>query len=243
MKRIAILLCLLIPATVIHGQTGFNARSMGMAGAYQGMARGAEVSAWNPANLALPDSPDFSLDLLNFGFSLGNNSFNITLYNDYFSEAYFDANGSWDDAAKNEIVDHIPSSGFVGFTRTQVTPLAISLDRFALAINGFAFSNASLPQDLLAVPILGLGMDPVSLDDINGEAIAGTEIAASYAMLFEPDWNWAKFITIGASFKYLIGHAYVALGRRADAQRAYETLRPLDPSLASDLLKAIARMP
>lgn len=211
MKRIVILLCLLLPSSFTLGQTGFNARSMGMAGAYQGMARGAEVSSWNPANLALPENPNLSIDFLNFGILAGNNSLNLNLYNDYFSKTYFDEYGSWDEAAKNEIVDHIPSSGFVGFTCTEVTPLAISFNQFALAVKGFAYASANLPQDLLEVPLTGLGVDPVSLDDIDGEAIAGTEIAASYGMAFEPDWDWAEFITVGASFKYLIGHAYAVI--------------------------------
>lgn len=211
MKRFAILLCLLLPSAVTFGQTGFNARSMGMAGAYQGMARGAEVSSWNPANLALPDNPDLCIDFLNFGVLMGNNSLNFNLYNDYFSQAYFDEYGTWDEAAKNEIIDHVPSSGFVGFTRTEVTPLAISLDQFALAIRGFAYANTCLPQELLEVPLTGLGTDPVSLDDVDGEAIAGTEIAASYSMLFESGWDWAKSIAVGASLKYLIGHAYTVI--------------------------------
>jgi hypothetical protein len=184
---------------------------MGMAGAYQGMARGAEIPFWNPANLALPDNPGLSIDFLNIGTIVGNNSFNITLYNDYFSQTYFDNNEIWDEAAKNEIIDHVPASGFRNYTRNHITPVAVSFQQFALAVNGFANGYSNAPQDLFAIYLFGLDTDPVTLDDMDGEAIAGTEIKASYATLFELDWDWAEAMAVGASLKYLIGQGYAVI--------------------------------
>ena len=215
MKRIVWLICLVLPSAFSWSQTGFNARSMGMAGAYQGMARGAEVSSWNPANLALPGGPGMSLDFLDIGFNLGNNSFNINLYNDYFGQDYFDANEKWDDTAKNDIVDNIPSSGFRLYNRTQVTPLAFSYQQYALAMNTFVYADFRLPQKLIEVPLKGLGTDPVDLNDIDGEAIWGSEIVLSGGRMFQPDWDWVEFVTVGASFKYLIGSAYAVVSNAA----------------------------
>ena len=211
MRRFIGLILISLPMTMSWGQTGFNARSMGMAGAYQSMARGAEVSSWNPANIALPDGPNLSVDFLNLGFCFGNNGININLFNDYFSKEYFDANERWDEAAKNEIIDHIPSSGLKTFSRTQVTPIAVSYQQYALALNYFAYSDIDLPQNLLVVPLKGLGTELVDLTDVEGEAILGMEIAASYGRMLHPSWTWLEYLTVGGTFKYLVGQVYATV--------------------------------
>jgi hypothetical protein len=48
------------------GQVPFTPRALGMAGAYLGLARGQEALFLNPANLALPDGPRWSIGLLQF---------------------------------------------------------------------------------------------------------------------------------------------------------------------------------
>ncbi len=181
---------------------------MGMAGAYQGMSRGAEVSLWNPANLALPDAPYLTVDFLNIGASLGNNAFSVSLYNEYFSQGYFSDHDMWDQAAKDAIIGEVPSDGLKLFNRTSVTLLGVSRGNVALAVNSFAYLDLNLPQDLVAVPLEGIGADPVDLTDIDGEGIAGTEIALSYAREIPVNWRWADRFAVGGSVKYLIGHAY-----------------------------------
>ncbi|TKJ41870.1 hypothetical protein CEE37_04690 [candidate division LCP-89 bacterium B3_LCP] len=211
MKKIFIIAHIVLSSSIALGQTSINARSMGMANAYQGMASGAEAGNWNPANLAMPGGPSISIDLLNIGLSVGNNSLNINLYNDYFSKDYFDANGSWDLAAKQEIVDHINSSGLEGYTQIQVTPVAVSFNEFAVAVNVFGYMTATLPQDLLTVPLMGLNADPVYLDDMDGEAIGGGEIVASYARKIDTKWQWMEHLAVGGSIKYLIGEFYAVV--------------------------------
>ena len=217
MKGIIRAICLILMPTLAWGQPGFGARSMGMAGAYQGMARGAEVCFWNPANLALPDGPRLSLDLLGAGLSMGNNSFSIGLYNDYFSQDYFDGNGGWDDAAKNYIISQVPSGGFSWYNRFQLTYASVSYLQYALAVNGFAHSTVQLPQELIEIPLRGLGTDPVEMTDFEGEAVWGTEIAMSGATVIDPGWVWADYLTIGGTFKFLIGHAYAELAEAEGA--------------------------
>ncbi|MBU1650615.1 hypothetical protein KKA00_00220, partial [bacterium] len=97
MKKAIIILCVLLPLAAASAATGYTARSMGLAGAYQGFSNGAEVSLFNPANLALPGGPGLSFDFLSLGASFGNNGFSVALYNDYFSQSYFDANEAWDE--------------------------------------------------------------------------------------------------------------------------------------------------
>ncbi|NQS97994.1 MAG: hypothetical protein HQ591_06035 [candidate division Zixibacteria bacterium] len=206
MKKLTLMLTLLIPIAA-YSQTGLNARSMGMAGAYQSMSRGAEVARWNPANLMLPHSPNITLDIASFGLSMGNNSINLDFYNDYFSQEYFDEHESWDQQAKDEIISHFDNN-FKGFINTQITPFALSYREFAFALNYFAYSNIQLPQNLLQIPLQGIGTEPETFADIEGEAIAGAEIAFSTAKTLHPDWKFLSHFSVGATFKYFIGMSY-----------------------------------
>jgi hypothetical protein len=208
MKTRYIPIYLLLPAALAWGQTGYNARSMGMAGAYQSLARGAEVSNWNPANLGLSDNPHGSVDLLNMGVALGNNSLSLNLYNGYFSQDYFDQHGSWDEAAKSTILSHFPGDGFRGFSRVQATPLAISYKQYAFAVNTFAYWDMHMPKAFFALPLEGLGTDPVNLSGVAGEGVAGTELAFSGGHALNLGLPWVQEFSVGATFKYLIGHAY-----------------------------------
>lgn len=64
-------------------------RAMGLAQSYTALARGPAAVFWNPANLALEDSPDFSWYFLGAGtsFIVENNSFSVQTYNDNFTRS------------------------------------------------------------------------------------------------------------------------------------------------------------
>lgn len=213
MKAKYILISLLAPLALAWGQTDFNARGLGMAGAYQSMARGADAANWNPANLGLSDNPNFSLDIANVGLMLGNNSINLNLYNGYFTQEYFDQNGSWDEAAKSAILGYFPGSGFTGFGRAQATALAFSTRHYALAVNGFGYSDVQIPKNFFALPLEGLGTDPVTLSHVEGEAVAGTEIALSGGHALNLSLPYLQEFSVGATFKYLLGYAYAKVNR------------------------------
>ncbi len=208
MKKIILIINLLLSPALVWGQTSLNARGLGMAGAYQSLARGADAPHWNPAVLGLPDNPKLTIDFLGVGFNLGNNSLNLSMYNQYFSQDYFDANGGWDEAAKNEILNYIPSSGFNGFSSAELTALAVSYHNYAWSLSTFAFSDLQLPAELFAIPLQGLGTDPVELTEIGGEAVIGTEIAFSYGRPFDLNWDKIQHFSAGATLRYLLGHGY-----------------------------------
>jgi hypothetical protein len=211
MRKTLMILSLLIPAALAWSQTGYNARSMGMAGAYQGISRGAEVSLWNPANLALPDRPGITIDFLNFGTSLGNNAFNISLYNEYFSKGYFDEHDGWDAAAKEAILAEVPDDGIRLFNRFHVTALAGSYKEFAVALNSFMYTDLKLPEDVVSIPLQGLGHEAADLTDVEGEFIIGTELTASYGRELPVAWDFVETLTVGGTLKLLWGQMYAVL--------------------------------
>ncbi|RJP82416.1 MAG: hypothetical protein C4524_00670 [Candidatus Zixiibacteriota bacterium] len=211
MKTTIVALSVLAILSPAWGQTGYNARSMGLAGAYQGLALGPETARWNPANLGLPGHPETCVELPSLAISLGNNALSLGLYNTYFSQDYFDENEQWDAAAKDEILGAIPASGFQGFNRLQLTALGVSWKRYALSMNTFAYCDLHLPFNLFAVPLQGLGLDPVELTDVSGEAVAGTEFALSGAYPLNLGWDKVQDFSVGATVKILAGHAYARM--------------------------------
>ena len=210
-RKLLFLIISMTPFALAIGQTGYSARSMGMAGAYQGMAAGADAPFWNPANLAMPGSPRLSVDLLNFGISVGNNRFDLSLINEYFSKSYFATHDMWDDQAKKAIVGEISEDGIRLFNRMHATALAFSFDKYAVAINAFAYVDVKLPEELVKIPLQGLGQEQEDLTDVDGEAIFGTEITFSGAQAFKLNTEWLDTIRVGGTFKYLTGYNYAVL--------------------------------
>ena len=227
MKKTILIFAMLSIAASSFAQSGLNARSMGMAGAYNSLALGSEVSRWNPANLGLPfqhefaqmasehpfwpRSPKMSIDFAKFAVSLGNNSLNLDLYNKYFSKSYFDANEYWDAAAKNDIIGAFDDD-LQGFLNLQATAFAVSYMRFAFAVNTFSYTKVRLPQDFVTIPLKGLGAAPLPIENMEGEAIAATEFAFSTSkVLYE--WDYFDYFSLGATFKYFLGHEYATLDR------------------------------
>ena len=81
-----------------------NARSIGLAGAYIGLARGVDAPLWNPANLGLSNNSRLSINLVNLGIGVYNNSFTKSQYDIY--------NGAhWTGEDIDDIFQSIPDDG------------------------------------------------------------------------------------------------------------------------------------
>ena len=99
MKRIPLLaaliaLCALLPATT------FTSRSLLFSDSYMLRARGCDANYWNPALLS-KEVGDIWLSGLNTGIFIGNNSFDLDLYNFVTREEYLE------DEDKQRILDAI----------------------------------------------------------------------------------------------------------------------------------------
>ena len=114
---VAALLLASVPSFAVMRDT--DPRAMALGQAYTALARGPEAVFWNPANLALSDSPSFSWNLAGVGFSLitENNSFSISTYNDNFTESNDSVSPTRgtlyyiSDQDKDDILADIPSEG------------------------------------------------------------------------------------------------------------------------------------
>lgn len=124
-----------------------SSRALGLSQAYTALARGPESVFWNPANLALSDSPKFSWYLLGARVSLiaENNSFSVKTYNDNFT----DTEHFISDEDKRDLLADVPGSGLR--LNTEVEP-ALAL---GIPVNGgIAFP---LPGGISAAVAVALG--------------------------------------------------------------------------------------
>ncbi len=143
----------------VHG-TGYGdnqPRAMGMAGSYTAMARGVEAIYWNPANLALKDSPKVVLPLnLGFSFTLENNSWSVADYNQY--------NGTFiDDEGKDDLLGDLEEGSlkfntdlglYLPLVGGAAFPMPWGLSS-AVALNLRFGAEGEVPRDMIELMLRG----------------------------------------------------------------------------------------
>ncbi len=184
---------------------GFQARSLGMAGAYSAIARGEESVYFNPANLGLSDGPSFSLSFPSFGLGLGNNSFTLSDYNRY--------NGSYlSDGNKRTILRKIPSAGLSLDSGTEIGLLGLSYKNYAFFIQGSGATYITLPRDPFELILYGNELNrSYEIGDVDGEALA--QATAGFSAAKRINLKGFNEFSVGASLKYLRGLYYAEVTR------------------------------
>jgi len=184
-----------------RSQTYASARSIGMAGAYTAVARGVWAPLWNPANLALPGHPSFSLNVVGAGFRLGNSSFSKSTYDRY--------NGKYLSSEDvKTLLSEVPEDGLKLYLNTDISAVGFSIGRFALTAGGAVVSNLSIAKDYLRIVLQGMEFETsYNIGDNSGEAIGYSNITASYAFPL-PVPPFLNSLYMGVSAKYLIGLGY-----------------------------------
>lgn len=189
---------------LVRGQNYSDARSVGMAGAYTAIARGVWAPMWNPANLALPEHPSFSLNLVGAGLRFGNSSFSKSTY-DRYNGRYL----SSDDI--QSILSEVPPDGLKLYFNTDISAIGISVGRFAITLSGGVASNVSLAKDYLRIALRGIEFEQsYNIGDNSGEAVGYSSVALSYAQPV-PAPVFLDGLYLGASAKYLVGIGYSAI--------------------------------
>ena len=171
-SRRAYLSAILVAASTAGAQLpSASAAAAGMAGNYGSLARGYEAIAWNPANLASPGRPFFSLGLLPISASLGLDPVDITTLH----------------KLKNVVVDSATRAGWVSLvaasgrqrigTDETVTPLALSIGPIGIATGVASTTHIDLGPGAFEAMMFG------NAGNNNGVAkalqFAGTELRNS----------------------------------------------------------------
>jgi hypothetical protein len=177
-----------------------NPRAVGMGGAYTALARDLDAPDWNPANLGLSDGKGFTMNFLNLGMRLKNNSFSLDDYNRY--------NGKFlTDSDKDEIINSIPSTGLGLDLAAEASAFNFSIGNFAATYKGVGVTSFSVDRDPFRLMLLGNAVvHEVSVSDTRGEAFALGDAALSYGQAIKR-WQGGE-LSVGASVHYLKGIAY-----------------------------------
>lgn len=180
-----------------------NPRSVGMAGAYIGIARGFESPIWNPANLMLSSNHRYSVNLINVGVGIQNNSFSLSQYNMYNGDSL--TTGDIDD-----ILGSIPSDGLKIFMNTESQILSFASGHLAFSMEALICSEIQMDKNFVEIMFRGNEMDQVyTFDNTDGEAFAVASYNLSGAMPLYIDG--IKNFSIGGTIKYLQGFGYMKI--------------------------------
>lgn len=215
MRRIALVAVLLSSAaTPSFAQLpNASAAAFGMAGNFTAMARGYEAVAWNPANLAMPGRPLFSLGLGILGGTVGLDPIDITALNNFSGRIIDSATkAGWVDQARLSGGERIRVDG-------GITAAALSIGPIGIQLGSSLYTNTNFSPDAFEAVLFGnagnSGGQPKSLD-LTGTSIraAGfTTGAASFALPL-PFRLTGGFLqneraAIAVTGKFVVGHGLV----------------------------------
>jgi hypothetical protein len=196
MKKISA--CLVLAFLLLGtGRLGAHGRSLGLASAFTSASRGVAAVPWNPANLALPDKPSFSLAIASLSLNAVNNSFTATQYNLYTGEFLTDAD-------KHEILSSVPEEGLRISLDTRATALGFSIGGIALTAGGVVSADGHFPKDVLDLILFGNEVNRTyDFSSTEGEGWAYLSVGATVST--RAMRNFSDHAAVGATVRYLRG--------------------------------------
>ena len=189
-----------------------SAAAFGMGGNFTAIARGYEAVAWNPANLAMPGRPMFSLGLGIVGGSVGLDPIDFKRMHEY-SGVVVPA------SVRNDWLDEVRLAG--GQTLRLdggATPIALSIGPIGIQAGASAFTNMNLSPDAYEALVLfgnaGNNNGDAKTLDLSGTSIragAMSAVAGSFALPIPINFTAGLLpnerAAIGITAKYVKGHA------------------------------------
>lgn len=237
MRRLGAAAAITLCAAAAAGAQVPNASpaAYGMAGNYTAHARGYEAVAWNPANLAMPGRPGFSLGIAPMGGTLGMDPIDFKMLHSY----------------SGQLVDSTTRAGWVDLVRASgreraridggLTPLALSVGPFGLQTFASTYSNVDLGPDWAEALLFGNaganGGQPKTLD-LDGAGVdlgvfAGGAVSYARQLRFRPMGGRLpdEHFAVGVTAKYVVGGTMVGYtsGSTVDANTVHVGLPAIGP--------------
>jgi len=178
-----------------------NPRSVGMGGAYIGMARGFESPLWNPANLILSKKNRYSVNLFHLGVGVQNNSLSKSQY-DLYNGAQL-APSDIDD-----ILNSIPTDGMMLGINTESQVLRFAAGHMAFSIEGLFCTELQLDKNFVESLVRGNEMDKMyTFDNSDGQGflVLSYNLSGAIPLHILP----VKQFAVGATIKYLQGFGFM----------------------------------
>lgn len=189
-------------ASPVHAGT---ARSAGMAGAVTAITDGVEGARANPANLGLRTNPGLEIELIAGDVWVGNNGFDLDLYNRTTGQHLSD-----DD--KYDLLRAIPVDGWSSEFAAGASALGVQIGRLAFTFTGTAQGYTTLPRDVFELLLMGNAVaDSLDFEQAAGEAYSvGAARVSGAVTLMRAPWGPVHF---GVGMAYLQGMGYARLDR------------------------------
>jgi hypothetical protein len=140
-----------IPGTALAQLPNSSTRSVGMGEGYTASARGYEAIAWNPALLAMPGKPKFSVNIMQLGFRTGSNAFGLGDFNRYRGKILTSAD-------KTDLLDRVqatPEGLLAVNTSTGVTAFALTVGSFGLSASASGQAEGDVTSDAVELALFG----------------------------------------------------------------------------------------
>lgn len=198
-------------ATVAAAQLpNASTAAFGMAGNFTAIARGYEAVAWNPANLAMPGRPAFSLGLAMAGGTAGLDPIDAKMLSDFSGRLIDSATRvSWVDKARLAGGQQARVDGGVSY-------LGLSFGPVGVHVGSSVYTNMNLSPDAFETLLFGNAGNnnnqPKSID-LAGTRVRGaafTTGAVSVALPLPLRLGLGMLanerMAVGVTGKYLVGH-------------------------------------
>ena len=179
-----------------------NARSAAMAGAYNGLALGAEAPFVNPANLSLKTQSPFSMTFLGIGLHAVNNSFSKSYY-DRYNGAYLNQ------AAKNDILGALSENGLRVNSAAEAQALGVGYGPMAFSISVIGGAESTLAREIFDLVLNGNQENRTySFKPATAEGVGLAAFALSYGRTIKVPITEVDQFGVGATLKYYRGLFY-----------------------------------
>ena len=200
-------LAFVLAPTFAYAQGNASAAATAMGGNYTAVARNFNAVAWNPANLGLPGNSRFSL-ALSPQVGVGTGPITLQDLNDY-------AGIIVPQAVREAWMQKVTDNGGQNLGgEVNITPLALSIGRFALSATTTLRADGDLPAAMAELLLFGnagrTGLPQnYTLTDLAFDANATTTFGLAYGrrVPLVPIGDLA----IGVTGKYMLGHAAASM--------------------------------
>jgi hypothetical protein len=196
------LAALALPATLGAQLPRSSARALGMLQSQTAAARGYEAIAWNPALLAMPGRPTFSLNVVQFSAQQWSNAFDA-------GDVFKYSGDTLSTADKDTILAKIPAGHpFTLGGEVDASAIAITFRNFGLFFGGQGDAEGRVSRDFAELLLYGnvqrraAGSAPFTADSSGGAAWASGTLAAAMGLPIRIPMG---YLAVGATIKLTQG--------------------------------------
>lgn len=198
-RSAGIVAALAAAATPASAQTLLTPRALGMGGAYLSIARGQESLFLNPANLALPGNPTWSISVP--AVMLSGSTWGPDFGGFFEQIARSDGDSEEMDSRFAELLADVPAEGMR--MDLEARPLvAVQTGRLAFGVSAAGISRNTLSRDVADLMLNGFdeSRTDYSVGNTGGSSVSYLDVAAGYGTSFGP-------LSVGITGHYLRGRS------------------------------------